>query len=195
MYFVNLTTQLGIKWGTPSKVGLFDPATGLHVELGASGTFSLRVIDPRRLLIKLVGTAGRLSQADVFRSESVSAAIQAGGMTAHVTGSIDSGYFRVMIASRIKSSVARIIKANRISVLELDEHIDLISQGLKDAINPELAEYGLEMPELYVSNIVTPDEDPSFRRMKQQHADLYLKVREEEIRKAEAEAAFERKAV
>ena len=195
VYFVNLTTQLGIKWGTPSKVGLFDPATGLHVELGASGTFNLRVTDPRRLLIKVVGTAGGLSQADVFRSDSVSASMQAGGMTAHVTSSIDSGYFRTMIASRIKSSMARIIKANRISVLELDEHIDLISQGLKDAINPELAEYGLEMPEFYVSNIVTPDEDPSFRRMKQQHADLYLKVREEEIRKAEAEAAFERKAV
>jgi len=36
----------------------------------------------------------------------------------------------------------------------------------------------------------TPDDDPNFRRMKQQHADLYLKTRDEEIRKAEAEAAF-----
>ena len=195
VYFVNLTTQLGIKWGTPSKVGLFDPATGLHVELGASGTFSLRVTDPRRLLIKVVGTAGGLTQTDVFRSESVSATVQAGGVTARATASIDSGYFRTMIASRIKSSMAKIIKANSISVLELDEHLDLISRGLMEAINPDLAEYGLEMPELYVANIVTPDDDPSFRRMKQQHADRFLKVREEEIRKAEAEAAFERKAV
>ena len=31
--------------------------------------------------------------------------------------------------------------------------------------------------------------------MKQQHADMYLKTREEEIRKAEAEAAFERKSI
>ncbi|MGN1019071.1 MAG: SPFH domain-containing protein [Aristaeellaceae bacterium] len=194
VYFVNLTTQMGIKWGTPSKIGLFDPATGLHVELGASGTFNLRVTDPRRLLIKVVGTAGGLSQAEVFRSESVSASVQVGGASASMRASIDGGYFRMMIASRIKNSMAKIIKANSISVLELDEHIDVISQGLKEAINPELAEYGLEMPEFYISNIVTPD-DENFRRMKQQHADLYLKVREEEIRKAEAEAAFERKAV
>lgn len=195
VYFVNLTTQMGIKWGTPSKIGLFDPATGLHVELGASGTFNLRVTDPRKLLIKVVGTSGGLSQADIFSSESVSASVQVGGLSANVSASIDSGYFRTMVASRIKSSMAKIIKANRISVLELDEHVDLISNALREAINPELEEYGLTMPELYVANIVTPDDDPSFRRMKQQHADLYLKTREEEIKKAEAEAAFERKSV
>ena len=195
VYFVNLTTQMGIKWGTPSKIGLFDPATGLHVELGASGTFNLRVTDPRRLLIKVVGTAGGLTQAEVFRSESVIASVQADGVSVSMTGSVDSGYFRTMIASRVKSSLARIIKANGFSVLELDEHIDMISAGLKEAINPDLAEYGLTMPEFYVANIVTPDDDPNFRQMKQQYADRYLKVREEEIRKAEAEAAFERRAV
>ena len=177
VYFVNLATQMGIKWGTPSKVGLFDPATGLHVELGASGSFNLRVTDARKLLIKLVGTTGSLVQGDLFAD------------------GIKSGYFRTMIATKVKANLAKIIKTNKISVLELDEHVDSISLSLKDAINPELGEYGLEMPEFYVANIVTPDDDPSFRRMKQQHADMYLKTREEEIKKAEAEAAFERKAV
>lgn len=182
VYFVNLITQMGIKWGTASKVGLFDPATGLHVELGASGTFNLRVTDPRKLLIKMVGTTGGLSQADLFGGDDASPGIT-------------SGYFRTMIATKVKGNLARIIKANRYNVLELDEHVDSISLALKDAINPELAEYGLEMPEFYVANIVTPDDDPNFRRMKQQHAEMYLRTREEEIRKAEAEAAFERKTV
>lgn len=66
VYFVNLTTQLGIKWGTPSKVGMFDPVTGIHVELGASGAFNLRVSDARRLLIRVVGTAAGLKQEEVF---------------------------------------------------------------------------------------------------------------------------------
>ena len=176
VYFVNLTTQMGIKWGTPSKVGLFDPATGIHVELGASGSFNMRVADARRLLIRVVGTAGSLTQEDVF-------------------GQNGTGYFRTIVMTQVKANLAKIIKANRISVLELDEHVDTISRALREAINPELAEYGLEMPEFYVSNIVTPDDDPNFRRMKQQHADLYLKTREEEIKKAEAEAAFERKSV
>lgn len=191
VYYVNLTTQMGIKWGTNSKVGLFDPVSGLHVELGASGSFNLRVTDARRLLIKVVGTAGSLAQTDLFNESSVTI----GDNNAVITMKSAGGYFRTMIMSKVKANLAKIIKGNRINVLELDEHIDLISQGLKEAINPELAEYGLEMPEFYVANILTPDDEPNFRRMKQQYADQYLKVREEEIKKAEAEAAFERKSV
>lgn len=177
VYFVNLTTQMGLKWGTPSKIGLFDPASGLHVELGASGSFNLRVTDPRRLVIKLVGTMGSLLQGDLY------------------SGGVNSDAFRTMITTKVKANLAKIIKANSINVLEIDERIDTISLALRDAINPELAEYGLEMPEFYVANIVTPEEDPNFHRLKQQHADLFLKTHEEEIKKAEAEAAFERKAV
>lgn len=191
VYFVNLATQMGIKWGTNSKVGLFDPASGLHVELGASGSFNLRVTDARRLLIKLVGTTDSVTQSDLFNESCVSVGTDGKKMAMKSA----NGYFRTMVMTKAKANLARIIKANSISVLELDEHIDLISQGLKEAINPELAEYGLEMPEFYVANILTPDDDPNFRRMKQQYADQYLKVREEEIRKAEAEAALERKAV
>ena len=191
VYFVYLATQMGIKWGTNSKVGLFDPASGLHVELGASGSFNLRVTDARKLLIKLVGTTGGLSQSDLFNESSLT--IGAGNV--EITMKSAGGYFRTMVMTKVKANLAKIIKANSISVLELDEHIDMISEGLKETINPELAEYGLTMPEFYVSNIVTPDDDPNFRRMKQQYADKYLKVREEEIKKAEAEAAFERKAV
>ena len=174
IYFANLTTQMGIKWGTPSKIGLFDPATGLHVELGASGSFNLQVTDPRRLVIRIVGTTGALRQADVFDQSGI-------------------GYFRTVVMTQVKAQLAKIIKSNHFSVLELDEHLDTISHALREAINPELADYGLTMPEFYVANIVTPDDDPNFRRMKQQYADLYLKTREEEIKKAEAEAAFERK--
>ena len=195
VYFVNLTTQMGIKWGTPSKVGLFDPATGLHVELGASGSFNLRVIDARKLLIKLVGTSGSLKQSDVFFSASVSNKAEGTQGDATVSASINGGYFRTMIVTKVKANLAKIIKANKINVLELDEHLDSISVGLRDSINSELEESGLEMPEFYVTNIVTPDDDPNFRRMKQQHADMYIKTREEEIRKAEAEAAYERKSV
>ena len=175
VYFVNLTTQMGIKWGTNSKVGLFDPATGIHIDLGASGSFNLKVIDPRKLVINLVGTTQGLTRDQVYSG--------------------DMSYFRTMIMTKVKGNLARIIKENRISVLELDERVEQISQALKVAINPDLAEYGLFMPEFYVATIVTPDDDPNFRRMKQQHADNYLRVREEQIKKAEAEAAFERKAV
>lgn len=182
VYFINMTTQMGIKWGTDSKVRLFDPASGLHIELGASGNFNLKVNDSRKLLLKIVGTANMFSQEELVSDAGF-------GVSAVV------GKFRGLVINAVKSNLARIIKSNNINVLEIDENIDTISSNLKNVLNETFDEYGLIIPEFYITNILTPDDDPNFRRLKQQFADKTLKVREEEIRKAEAEAAQGRKMV
>ena len=82
-----------------------------------------------------------------------------------------------------------------ISVLEIDERMMELSEALRKKINPLLEEYGLEITEFFVSRVVTPDDDPNFRRMKEQFAEQYLGVRQEQIRRQEAEAAAHRKAV
>ena len=56
VYFVNLATIMAVKWGTDSKVRMYDPATGLHLEIGAFGEFNIRVSDTGKVLLKLVGT-------------------------------------------------------------------------------------------------------------------------------------------
>ena len=75
------------------------------------------------------------------------------------------------------------IKENNINILEVDEHIEIIAASLKVEINKTLEEYGLHIPEFYVSSILTPDDDPNFRRMKEQYAEQYLLVRDEQIKK------------
>lgn len=177
VYFVNLATQMGVKWGTDSKVRLFDPASGLHIEIGASGEFNIRVTDSRKLLLKVVGTTGGLGQDQLLGIGN------------------GKGFFRSMVMTQVKSYLAQTIKENAINILEIDEHLMALSGALRERINAALDEYGLTMPEFYVSRIVTPDDDPNFRRMKEQYAEQYLLVRQEGIRKAEAEAAADRKAV
>lgn len=177
VYFVNLATQMGVKWGTDSKVRLFDPASGLHIEIGASGEFNIRVTNSRKLLLKVVGTTGGLGQEQLLGIGN------------------GKGFFRSMVMTQVKSYLAQTIRENAISILEIDEHLMALSGALRERINAALDEYGLTMPEFYVSRIVTPDDDPNFRRMKEQYAEQYLLVRQEGIRKAEAEAAADRKAV
>ena len=177
VYFVNLATQMGIKWGTDSKVRLFDPASGLHIEIGASGEFNIRVTNSRKLLLKVVGTTGGLGQEQLLGIGN------------------GKGFFCSMVMTQVKSFLAQTIKENSIDILEIDEHLMALSGALRERINAALDEYGLTMPEFYVSRIVTPDDDPNFRRMKEQYAEQYLLVRQEGIRKAEAEAAADRKAV
>ena len=105
------------------------------------------------------------------------------------------GKFRALVINKVKANLARAIRENEINVLAIDEYIDILSEKLKEVINPTLEEYGLTMPEFYITSISTPDDDPNFRRLKQQFADKTLLVRQEEIRKAEAEAAQGRKIV
>lgn len=178
VYFVNLTTQMGIKWGTDSKVRLFDPASGLHIEIGAYGSFNLRVTNSRKFLVKVVGTEGGFSQGQLLVGD---------GFT--------TGKFKSLIMNKVKANLARIIKEQNINILEIDEHLDKLSEVMRVSINETLDDYGMVMPEFFITSIMTPDEDPNFRRLKQQFADKTLKVREEEVRQAEAEAAQKRKLV
>jgi len=181
VYYVNLVTQLGVKWGTDSKIRMFDPISGLHIEIGASGQFNIRVNDARKLLVKLVGTTTKLSQGDLFGSD-------------YSTQSM-MGKFKALIVTKVKSFLAKTIRENNINILEVDEYVDDISSNLKDLINNVLADYGLTMPEFFVTTIATPDDEPNFRRLKQQYAERYLRVQQERILQAEAEAAQQRKVV
>ena len=176
VYYINMATQMGIKWGTDSKVRLFDPMSGMHVELGASGEFNIRVVNSRKFLLKIVGTTGGFHQDQLM-------------------GGAGKGFFRSLIMTQVKSYLASVIRESNISVLEIDERLMELSEALKDKINPRLAEYGLEMSDFFVVRVVTPDDDKDFQRMKKQFAEQYLGVREEQIRKNIAVAEAERKTV
>lgn len=177
VYYINTATVMGVKWGTDSKVRMFDPASGLHLELGASGEFNIRVVNSRKLLMKLVGTTGGFKQDQILG-----------------TGN-GKGYFRAMIMTQVKSFLAQAIKSSGINILEIDERLAELSEDLKNRLNAYLEEYGLQISEFFVSRVLTPDDDPNFKRMKEQYAEQYLFVRQEQIRKSEAEAAALRKEV
>ncbi len=175
VYFINLTTQLGVKWGTDSKIRMFDPISGLHLELGACGTFNIKVIDGRKLLLKVVGTTSGFTQDNIF------------GSTPSATN-----HFRGMIVAKVKSNLARAIRENDINILEVDEHTDELADILKNEINKILDDYGMYVPEFFITNILTPDDDPNYVRLKEQHAERYLKVQQQRIKEAEAVAATKR---
>ena len=175
VYFINLATIMGVKWGTDSKIRMYDPATGLHLEIGAYGEFNIRVADTGKVLLKLVGTELGMKKEDIV------------GGSGYTTASV-SGKFRALIMTKVKSFLPKAIRENNIDILEVDEHLDEISEYIRKQLNSTFESYGLILPEFFITNIATPDEDPNFRRLKAQHAERYLRVQEERIKQAEAEA-------
>jgi len=170
---------MNIKWGTDSKVCLLDPESNIYVEIGACGTFNMAVADSRKLLIKLVGTEKSFGQDDLMGAEGYGREYM-------------YGKFKSLVMNKVKSNLARIIVNSKISVITIDQYIDLISERMKDVINEVLAEYGLYMPQFFITTIILPDDDPNYQRLKQQYAEKTLRVRDEEIKAAEAKARQDR---
>ena len=152
VYFINKTVQMALKWGTPDKVRFIDPLTGVPLELGASGEMNLAVEDSRKLLVKLVGTMRGIAWDD------------AEGFTKSLRDS-----FRPMITSAVKANLGAVIKDNAIDILEVDEKLDLISSVLGGKIREGFDEYGLAVPNFYVTSIVLPEDDPNFKRIRELH--------------------------
>lgn len=177
VYFINMATQMGIKWGTDSKVRFLEPVSGLPLEIGACGEFHIRVSNSRKLLLKVVGTSSGFGQGNLLGADG------------------ERGYFRSLVMTQVKSSLAQIIKQENINILEIDAELLRLSDILKTRLNGMFEEYGLTMPDFYINRVITPDEDPNYRRLKEQYAQQYLLVRQEEIRRREAEVAAERKTV
>lgn len=151
VYFINKTVQMALKWGTDSKVRYIDPESGLPLELGASGEMNLCVSDSRKLLIKLVGTMNGIAWGD-----------ERDGFTKSLQNS-----FRPLISAAVKSNLASSIKSLNINILEIDEHLTEIGDILHKKVLPGFEEYGLTIPQFFLTNVVLPEDDPNFKRVRE----------------------------
>ena len=57
------------------------------------------------------------------------------------------------------AETVRTLKENNINILEVDEHLTELSATLKSKIIPGFEEYGLTVPEFYLTTVVLPEED------------------------------------
>lgn len=175
VYFINKTVQMAVKWGTPDKVRFIDPLTGVPLELGACGEMNLMVADARKLLIKLVGTMKGVAWGDI-----------AGG-----TKSLQMS-FRPLIVQAVKANLASVMKNNSYDLLEIDQHLPEISDKLRSVMLPEFEEYGLTIPQFYVTSVVLPEDDPNFKRIRDLHT-ITLQTRiyqaEATVKAAQAQSA------
>lgn len=157
VYFVNLTEQLGIPWGTNSKIQFLEPRYHFPLSIGASGEMGLAVIEPRKLLLKIVGTEAALSQARLVSS------------------------IKSFLQVRIKTALAQAISSEKLSIFELDAQLDSLSNLIKNGLQPDLNEYGLELCQMVVSTVIKPDGDPLYERFKQLYFRQYADIREAQI--------------
>lgn len=141
-WFVNKIANLDVRWGTPDPIQLQDPKFHLMVPVRAYGQYGVRVSDPKKFLLKLVGT-----------------------VTSFDTQTL-ADYFRGIFSTRIKVEISNLILGQGQSVLELAPRLNEVSAALKQALTPEMAAYGIHLEQFHVISINFPEEDPAVQTLK-----------------------------
>lgn len=142
VFFINKAHALELYWGTDPAMQLDDPRFGI-VSVGALGSYSIQVVDGKKFLLKLVG-----NNVSYFTSEQINA------------------YFRTAFTGKIKTNLAKYIKKNNVSVLDLMTEYDEIGEKLTPILNELLDEYGVRLVNFYIGGINIPEDDPSYLRIK-----------------------------
>lgn len=157
VYFINLTEQMAIKWGTDSKVEYMEPTYHFPVKIGACGEMSLKVSDARKLLINLVGTEVLLSRDKLV------------------------GYFKAILMTQVKSHIASVMVNDKINIFEIDSHLHQFSEALKALLKDDFDHYGLSLEQFLVTTVLKPDGDPNYDRFKNIFYRNYTDVAEAQL--------------
>lgn len=142
VYFINKVVSMDVKWGTSSPIPIQDAIYKIILPVRANGQFGVKVVDSKKLLIKLVGTIDKFEQATLKK------------------------YFKGVLLTNIKDFIATEFAEKQVSFLEIHSHLRDISNGIKEALAYEFEQYGIELVNFFVNEITPPDDDPSYIKLK-----------------------------
>lgn len=142
VWFINKAFSLDIKWGTASPIQIQDPKYNLFVPVRAFGQFGIRIVDSKRFLIKLVGTMKFFNRNTL------------------------TDYFKGLYITRVKDSISSSLINAKISVFEINAHLNELSDALSRELRGELEEYGIELVSFFVNDINVPENDPAVKQLK-----------------------------
>ncbi len=129
VYFVSMRTFTDRKWGTKNPIMMRDPEFG-PVRLRAFGTFAVRVNQIGTFLKTVVGTNARFTIDQI------------------------GDQLRDLMVARFADAAAE----SKIPVLDMAANQDELGKVLLGRINPDFAQFGLEVTQLVVENISLPPE-------------------------------------
>jgi membrane protease subunit (stomatin/prohibitin family)/ribosomal protein L40E len=156
LYFINLTEQMAIRWGTDSKISYLDPVYDFPLEIGACGELSLSVSNSTKLLVKIVGTEHILTQEQLTK------------------------YFRAFLMTRAKSIIAQEIKDRHISIFEIDMYLSELSHAVKEKLLDDFFDYGVKLNTFLITTVLKPEEDRNYLKFRE----LYFR-RKNDVMEAE----------
>ena len=127
VYFISTRRFTDLKWGTKNPIMLRDPEFG-PTRIRAFGTYTVKVSDPGRFLLEIVGTDGEFTMDEIS----------------------------YQIRNIIVQEFSRAIANSGIPVLDMAGNTAELGKLVAERISETITAYGLVLPELYIENISLP---------------------------------------
>lgn len=158
VYFINKTEQMGIQWGMNDKINYADPHYNYYpFPIGASGSMNLRIVDSRKLLVKVVGTVKSLPQVTL------------------------KGFLNAPLQAKIKTFMSSVLAEKAPDVYGLQRFHEELSIAMQERLVDEFADYGVDVSKFWIETLVMPDNDPVFCQIKRLKGDVVTKPWEASI--------------
>jgi membrane protease subunit (stomatin/prohibitin family) len=149
VFFINRTAKLDYKWGTKSPIQIEDPKYEISVNVGSFGQFGLRVEDSRVFVTQIVGTMPSWTSDKVL------------------------DYFRGLIITKVKDSIAKYLVVKNISITTVSAFLDELSKLAEDQIRQEFAKYGLSVLNFFIQSIaIAPEELKKIQETQQKRFEM-----------------------
>jgi len=140
---VNKTNSMNVKWGTSAPLQLQDPKYKIMISVRSFGQFGVKVDNPRKFLLQLVGTLPQFDHDTLVN------------------------YFRGLLMSNINELISSYLVHKQISILEINAYVAEISKHIQGRLASTFLDNGLELNNFYIDSINIPDDDPATIRLKE----------------------------
>ncbi|MFA5014566.1 MAG: SPFH domain-containing protein [Actinomycetota bacterium] len=138
VYFINKISKLDMKWGTSTPFHVQDPKFGILIALRAFGQFGIKIIDSKKFLVEIIGVLGSTDLVD---------------------HRVVSRYFKGLLTTRIKDTIANSVINNKLSIFDITASIDSISETCKKRVVEEFDKFGIKVVNFFIESINVPNED------------------------------------
>lgn len=142
VWFVNNIENFSIPWAI-RKLAVHDADYQTNLPLLIDGQYGLRVTDPEKFLIKMVGTR------DIFTQS-------------HLTQQFEGEF-----TTKAKSAVVSFMINNHIGYKTISAHLSDISNLLRHELTEFWKDFGIELTKFYVSNVDIDTTTPEGQKVKE----------------------------
>lgn len=142
VWFVNRIESFSIPWAI-KKLAIHDADYQTNLPLMVEGQYGLRITDPEKFVIKMVGTRNQFTQSDLTYQ------------------------FEGEFTTKAKSAIVSFMINNKIGYKTISAHLSDISNLLKFELTEFWKDLGIELTKFYVSNIDIDTSTPEGQKVKE----------------------------